>query len=197
MEQNFKLCIHQRLQPDMRWRRQTSTQAGQNFYRLNTIEPISLSCEEIGLTVVQTTPGKTHCINLSIYLSIYLSIHPSIYISIFNICLCFLYFCIITIYFIIGASTKHRFFYCIEAERLKVKGIDLGNVYGLEDAAGEGSDLVQGFEKMRSIKRKIHDKILEQHRVSEGEKRKRIANKLANAREIRAKTEQKGGTELI
>lgn len=73
-----------------------------------------------------------------------------------------------------------------------MKGSDLGNVYGLADAAGEGSDLVQGFEKMRSIKRKRHDKILEQHRVSEGKKRKRIANKLANAREIRAKTEQKG-----
>jgi hypothetical protein len=105
------------------------------------------------------------CINIykAIYSSIYRAFYPS--------------FDILNYY----ASDKHRFFYCIEADRHDVRPADKKKVCKVADAV-KSHDFLEGLQAIVKVKNLNEFSSIERYRLKKKNRRKQNDAILANAR---------------
>jgi hypothetical protein len=84
--------------------------------------------------------------------------------------------------YLFGASDKHRFFYCIEADRLNVCSVDKNKVYTVAYAV-KSNDFVEGLEEIVEVKRTNDLFSLVDYRLKREKKRIQNETILADARE--------------
>ena len=117
------------------------------------------------------------CVYKYIYIYIYIklfirsSIYRALYLS-FDI-LNYLY-----------ASDKHRFFYCIEADRHDVRPLDRQKIRKVADAV-TSNDFLEGFQAIVKVKNFREFSSIERHRLKKKNRKKQNDAILANARKKR------------
>jgi hypothetical protein len=90
--------------------------------------------------------------------------------------------------YLFAASDKHRFFYCIEADRLNVHSGDINKVFTVADAvkranAVKRGDFVEGLEEIVEVKRTNDLGSLVDYRLKKEKKKIKNDTILADARE--------------
>ena len=85
--------------------------------------------------------------------------------------------------YLFAASDKHRFFYCIEADRLNVHSGDINKVFTVADAVKKKrSGFVEGLEEIVEVKRTNDLGSLVYYRSKKEEKKIKNDTILADAR---------------